>query len=135
MKNDKVIAAEILVKRISEKFFLNDPIDLEVNGLFYWLLGRLDREIERYYCAEDEYHISIIEGENSIGKLRLEDSAYCESKDRYYPRYVENDDDFEVVMKKVVDLFNGMPNYKAVYKSKDKYYAFGGFRLYLCVKK
>lgn len=133
--DDKKIAAEIFVNRITEKFFLIDPIELEVNGLFYWLLGRLDREIERYYHAKDEYHISITQGENSIGKFRLEDGNCCESNDVYYPRYVENDDDFEAVMKKVVVLFNSMPNFRAVYKSKDKYYVFGGFRLYLCVKK
>lgn len=115
-----LIQAEVLITRIkkrldfeSGKVSKESPTEMEVEGLFNWIIGRLHSDEEKNVPALENYWINLEldeEGEKAV----LE-----HGKEKYYPKYVEKEK-FYIVMEKVALIFNYMENFRAKYEPPKK---------------
>ena len=111
-----LIRAELLINRIkkrldfeSGKVSKESSTEMEVEGLFNWIIGRLHSDEENNIPALENYWINLElneEGEKPV----LE-----HGKEKYQPKYVEKEK-FYIVMEKVALIFNYIENFKARYE-------------------
>lgn len=112
--DEKVLAAQILRSRLSinqEK--TKTPKELEIDRLFFWILGRIHYEIGK---SDSEYYRVIIK---VIGSSRDDETIILqhvdETKDdlnmeKYFSKYVKGREFYDIMLE-VAEIFNELDNY------------------------
>lgn len=114
-----LIQAELLTSRIKDRLnyengtVKDDPEELEIEGLYNWVIARLHSSQENTVPALKNYWVRCQMRETN-GKYAL-----SHGKEAYEPKYVEKEK-FYIVIEKVATIFNYMDKFRAMYTPPEK---------------
>lgn len=114
-----LIQAELLISRIKDRLNydsgagIEDPTELEIEGLYNWVISRLHSSQENTVPTLKNYWVRCVMEEKN-GKWVL-----SHGKEAYEPKYVEKEQ-FYIIMEKVATIFNYMDKFSAMYTPPEK---------------
>ena len=96
-------------------------VEKETQALFFWILKHLVNNIKySQYCDRDNSKYCLEIQNSKLGNIRYNTERLLCSSDRYRKTFAA-DQDFEKVIKRVVNIFNNIKGYKAKYFPSAKF--------------